>query len=107
MCKSDEPSEFQNSSPAPSASAGKSFEIDANRQEQQQEEQNHEEVISQDEASGVVVIGTFTAGVLVGIAISAPAFVVFLMAAGSAAMCSSDSKVRVHLPLEPRYSYIQ
>ncbi|CAB1104617.1 unnamed protein product [Ectocarpus sp. CCAP 1310/34] len=56
-------------------------------------EQPHQEVIAHDEASGIVVFGSFVAGALVGIVICAPAFVVLLFGAGAAAVTKSDSKV--------------
>lgn len=57
----------------------------------QQEEQH--EVIAHDKATGVVVFGAFVAGSLVGIIISAPAFIVVLLGAGAAALCFEDGQV--------------
>lgn len=57
------------------------------------DEQPHQEVIAHDEASGIIVFGSFVAGALVGVVICAPAFVVLLFGAGAAAVTKSDSKV--------------
>lgn len=71
----------------------KSFELDLDQPADQRQEGQHQEVLSRDESSGVVVFGCFVAGALVGIIISAPAFIVLLFGAGAAALTKSDSKV--------------
>lgn len=68
------------------------FELDTDQKEQ------HEEVIAHDEASGVVVFGSFVAGSLVGIVVCGPGFVMLLSGAGAAALCKSDSKVCGSVP---------
>ncbi|CAM9447530.1 unnamed protein product [Pylaiella littoralis] len=108
MCKSTHPQQSGEPGAAAAAAAGdtprrpqpeqqsvdtadytvKSFELKLD----QQQEGQHEEILSSDESSGVVVFGCFAAGALVGIVICAPAFVVLLFGAGAAALTKSDSK---------------
>lgn len=64
-----------------------SFGVDIDRQQPDQQ------LSKRDKASGMVIVGAFAVGSLVGIIISAPAFVVVIFGAGAAALCRHDSKV--------------
>ncbi|CAM9303293.1 unnamed protein product [Ectocarpus sp. 8 AP-2014] len=93
MCKSSQPQRSSEVAPvAMNVPTGDSYEL-AKPCAIPDDEQPHQEVIAHDEASGIVVFGSFVAGALIGVVICAPAFVVLLFGAGAAALTKSDSKV--------------
>lgn len=59
------------------------------------QQKEHQEVIAHDKATGIVVLGSFIAGSLVGLIICTPTFVVVLLGAGAAGLCFQDSKVMI------------
>lgn len=99
MCKSNQPQGSSEAAPvAMKVPTNDSYDLAKPCAIPADNEQPHQEVIAHDEASGIVVFGSFVAGALVGVVICAPAFVVLLFGAGAAAVTKSDSKVGKFVP---------
>ncbi|CAM9189674.1 unnamed protein product [Scytosiphon promiscuus] len=75
---------------APPGGAAEGFDPE---QVPQQQEGEHREVLSRDDTNGIVVFGQFVAGSLVGIIISAPAFVVLFIGSSGSLVTKAGSKV--------------
>lgn len=86
--------------PPPAGDENMGEDIEQQPAEEQQEQEEHEEVLARDDTNGIVVFGQFVAGSLVGIIISAPAFVVLFFGASGSLVTKADSKVREHLECE-------
>lgn len=92
MCKSSQPLQGTESGGAAAVSS-EAYQVAEGYKVTEQGPQQEQHVLAHDEASGIVVFGSFVAGALVGVIICAPAFVVLLFGAGAAVVTRSDSKV--------------